>query len=234
MKIVSIVGMKDSGKTSLTTKIISELKNRGNKVATIKDSHHKMEMDRENTDTWKHKQAGSDIVTGVGNTTFFNIMEKLPLERILFLIKVIDEPDYVVIEGFKDYNYPKITTSEELIDEYTIEYVDSFKIKDEEIAPLVDKIENKSCDIVNTLFINNCGYNDGDSIAKGIISGEIDSKDLDKTDVSLSVDGKVIGLNKFVNNFLRESIVGMLKSLKTKQYDVKNKEKIEIAINKKE
>ena len=49
MQIVSVVGRKNSGKTSLTVKIIEELKNRGYKVASIKHSHHQMEMDRENT-----------------------------------------------------------------------------------------------------------------------------------------------------------------------------------------
>ena len=233
MQIISVVGMKNSGKTSLTVRIIKELSKKGYKIATIKDSHHKMEMDKENTDTWKHKQAGSEIVVGVGTTTFFNIMERLPLERLLFLLKIIDEPDFVVIEGFKDYKYSKIATSEEVVDDYTIELVNSFKITDEEVSTLTDKIEKESYDIINTLFINNCGYTDGDSIAKAIIDGQIKNNEVDDVDVSLSIDNKVVGLNKFVNKFIKETIIGMLKSLKTKEYSVNKKEKIEIAIKNK-
>lgn len=233
MRIVSIVGLKNSGKTSLSVKIIKELKKRGYSVATVKDSHHQMEMDRENTDTWQHKEAGSDIVVGLGSTSFFNIREKLSLERLLFLIKAIKEPDFVVIEGFKTYNYPKIATSEEVVDEYTLELVNSFTITDEEIVTLTDKIENKTYDIVNTLFINNCGFNNGDDIAKGIIKDEINSNDLDKVDVNLSIDGKVVGLNRFVNDFIKESILGMLKSLKTEEYSVENQDTIEIIIRNK-
>lgn len=233
MKIISVVGNKNSGKTSLTEKIIKELKKRNYSIATIKDSHHEMEMDRENTDTWKHKEAGSETIVGVGNTTFFNIRKKLPLERLLFLIKMIDEPDFVIIEGFKDYKYPKIATSKEVVDEYTIEIVDSFKISNDEIAILIDKIENKSYDIIDTLFTNNCGFNDGESVAKGIIDEKISITDLDKVNVTLSIDNKVIGLNKFVNDFLKESIMGMIKSLKTKEYFVDKKEKVEIIINNK-
>ena len=55
MKIVSVVGRKNTGKTSLTVKIIEELTKRGYNVASIKHSHHEMEMDREHTDTWRHK-----------------------------------------------------------------------------------------------------------------------------------------------------------------------------------
>ena len=51
MKIVSVVGRKNTGKTSLTVKIIEELTRRGYNVASIKHSHHEMEMDREHTDT---------------------------------------------------------------------------------------------------------------------------------------------------------------------------------------
>ncbi len=71
IKIISVVGKKDTGKTSLTVKIIKELRKRSFKVATIKHSHHMLEMDRENTDTWKHKEAGSETVVGIGSRTFF-------------------------------------------------------------------------------------------------------------------------------------------------------------------
>jgi molybdopterin-guanine dinucleotide biosynthesis protein B len=190
-----------------------------------------MEMDRENTDTWKHKEAGSNLVVGVGNRTFFNLANDLPLERILFLIQLIDSPDFVVIEGFKDYSYPKIATSPELEDEFTLETVDAIAISDDEIAKLVDKIEKNSYDIIDTLYTNECGFNDGKSIAKAIIKDEINYKDtnFDK-DVSLSINEKVIGLNFFVNDFLKNSIIGMLKSLKTEEFGVEEFEKIEIVI----
>ena len=110
MKIVSIVGRKNTGKTSLTVKVIEELSKRGYNVASIKHSHHTMEMDKENTDTWKHKQAGSNVVVGIGSTTFFNVRKEMDLNRLLFLIKYMDDIDFVVIEVFKKYNYPKIIT----------------------------------------------------------------------------------------------------------------------------
>ena len=94
MKIISIVGLKDTGKTSLTNKIISELTNRDYKVASIKHSHHEMMMDREGTDTWKQMESGSDFVVGIGSRTFFNINESIPLERVLFLVKMMCDPDF--------------------------------------------------------------------------------------------------------------------------------------------
>ena len=144
MRVVSVVGKKNSGKTSLTIKIIEALKKRGYNVATIKHSHHTMEMDKENTDTWKHKQAGSEIVVGIGSTSFFNVKERMDLDRLLFLIDLMGNIDFVVIEGFKKYNYPKIATTPDVADEYTIAEVNSFEITPLQIEELINIIEEKA------------------------------------------------------------------------------------------
>lgn len=233
MQIILIAGKKNTGKTSLTVKVIKALAKRGYKVATIKHTHHNMELDKEGTDTWKHKEAGSQLAVGIGSTTFFNVNQEMELERILFLIKMIDNVDFVVIEGFKHYNYPKIATSPNVVDEYTIKEVNSFTITPEEIEDLVDLIEEKGYEIVNTLYNKGCGYNDGDEIAKDIIKGEVNVKDLDSIDVTLSVDGKVVGVNKFVSDFIKQTIVGMLKSLNLKNFGVdedKNLNNVELLI----
>ena len=213
MKIISIVGLKDTGKTSLTNKIISELTNRDYKVASIKHSHHEMMMDREGTDTWKQMESGSDFVVGIGSRTFFNINESIPLERVLFLVKMMCDPDFLVIEGFKNVN--------------------SFEITDEELLDLVDLVEEKAYDIIDTLFVNDCGYNDASVIAKAFVSGDLKYNPDTQADVSLAIDGINIGLNAFVNDFLKETIIGMLKALKTTEYGVEDFNNIEISIKNK-
>ena len=234
MRIVSIVGHKNTGKTSLTVKVIEELCNRGFKVASIKHSHHKMEIDHENKDTWKHKEAGSDLVIGIGERTFFNINETIPLEKLLFLIKVIDDVDFVVIEGFKTYNYAKVCTSPDIEDEYTIAIVDSFTITPDGVSDLVDTIEEKSYDILNTLYVNECGYKDGKLIAQAFAKGDLKYDPDTQSNVSLNIDGINIGLNAFVTDFLKNTILGSLKSLSTEEYGVKDFDKIELVINNKD
>ena len=230
MKIVSIVGKKNTGKTSLTVKVIEELTKRGHNVASIKHSHHSIEMDKENTDTWKHKQAGANLVVGVGSTTFFNSRTEMDLNRILFLIKHMDNFDYVVIEGYKSYNYPKIITSPEVRDEYTIKEVDSFTIDDEGISELVDLIEERGHDIVDTLFANNCGFNNGEAIAREIRHGTLTVDDLDKTHSYLSINDKVVGLNRFVSDYLKQNVVGVINTLNLKDFGVEDIGKIELII----
>ena len=230
MKVISVVGKKNSGKTSLTVKIIKELKKRGYNVSSIKHSHHTMEMDRKDTDTWKHNQAGAGVVVGVGKSTFFNIKKDFDLNRLLFLIKHLDDTDYVVIEGFKKYNYPKIATSKDVVDEYTIKEVDSFTINDDELKELVDLIEVRSHDITDTLFANSCGYSDGEKISEDIRNGKITVDDLDKTHSYLSVNGKIVGLNRFVSDYLKQSTLGIINTLNLKDYGVDEVKNVELLI----
>ena len=234
MKIVSIVGRKNTGKTTLSVKIIEELTKRGYNVASIKHSHHTMEMDRPNTDTWKHKQAGSEIVIGIGKTSFFNIDENLDLERLLYLIRHMGNADFVIIEGFKKYSYPKIATCDEVVDEYTIKKVNAFKITNKEIEELVDLIEMKGHDILNTLFKHNCGFNNAEDIACQIRNGTIKTDELDNTDSYLAIDNKVVGLNRFVSDYIKQTMLGIAKSLNLKDYGVQNIDKIELLINSKD
>ncbi|MGN0177137.1 MAG: molybdopterin-guanine dinucleotide biosynthesis protein B [Methanobrevibacter sp.] len=230
MKIVSIVGRKNTGKTSLTVKVIEELTKRGYNVASIKHSHHTMEMDKENTDTWKHKQAGSNVVVGIGSTTFFNVKKEMDLNRLLFLIKHMDIVDFVVIEGFKKYNYPKIATSPDVVDEYTIKEVDSFTIDNTGLEELVDIIEERSHDIVDTLFANNCGFNNGEAIASEIREGNLTVNELDNVYSYLSIDNKVVGLNRFVSEYLKQTVLGVINTLNLDDYNIENISNIELII----
>ena len=230
MKIVSIVGKKNTGKTSLTVKVIEELTKRGYNVASIKHSHHSIEMDKENTDTWKHKQAGANLVVGVGSTTFFNVNAEYDLNRILYSLKHFDNFDFVIIEGYKSYNYPKIITSPEVRDEYTIKEVDSFTIDENGISELADLIEKRGHDIVDTLFANNCGFNDGDAIAEEIRNENLSVDDLDDIHSYLSIDNKVVGLNRFVSDYLKQNILGIISTLNLDDYGVEEINKVELLI----
>ena len=234
MKIVSIVGNKNSGKTSLTTKLIRELTKRGYNVASVKHSHHNIEMDKPNTDTWRHKQAGANLVVGIGSTTFFNVKEEYDLNRILYLIKHLGNFDFVIIEGFKKYNYPKIATSPEIVDEYTIKEVNSFEADYEMINELADLIEERGHDIVDTLFLNTCGHNNGEEIAHEILKGNIKTDELDEVYSYLSINNKIIGLNRFVSDYIKQTLVGIINSLHIKEYGVDSVDKIELLINNEE
>ena len=167
---------------------------------------------------------------GVGSTTFFNARKEHDLNRILYMIKHFDEYDFVIIEGYKNYNYPKIITSPDVKDEYTIAEVDSFTIDEKGISELADLIEQRGHDIVDTLFANNCGFNNGEAISKEIREGNLTVDELDETHSYLSVDGKVVGLNRFVSHYLKENVIGVINTLNLDDFGVRDIGKIELVI----
>lgn len=105
MKIISIIGYKKTGKTTLVEKLVKALKNYG-PVGTIKhiNEHN---INEPHTDTWKHARAGADVVVAV-----------TPKELVKFswnnnLMDALDElsnagMDFAIVEGFKDSKLPKI------------------------------------------------------------------------------------------------------------------------------
>lgn len=106
--VVSFVGYSNSGKTTFVVKVIQELKKRGCRVALIKHDGHDFEMDHEGTDTWKHRQAGADVVCIASNHKFAMIEttpQPLPLDAI---IAKIDQVDLILTEGFKQEQKPQI------------------------------------------------------------------------------------------------------------------------------
>ena len=59
--LVSIVGKSGSGKTTFLEKLIGVFKQQGYRTGTIKHHLHDFEMDCQGKDSWRHKQAGSEI-----------------------------------------------------------------------------------------------------------------------------------------------------------------------------
>lgn len=155
MKIIAVSGTKNTGKTTLVTKIVKELVNRGFKVGTIKHTHHN--FDTENRDTWKHAQAGAKIVVGSGNETFFTLQESMDVDTILSIMKSIKNPDFVVLEGFKDSNYAKVSTSD-FEDDFTISKVNVFEMDKAELDLLVDLIEERSYGFLQNMDYKKLGF----------------------------------------------------------------------------
>ena len=59
MKVIGIIGWKNSGKTFFAQKIINNLSKKGLKIGSIKRAHHDFDIDKPNTDSYLHRKAGS-------------------------------------------------------------------------------------------------------------------------------------------------------------------------------
>lgn len=99
--VISVVGRSNCGKTTYLEKLISELKKRGYKVATIKHDVHGFEMDTPGKDTWRHSQAGADIVC-ISSPQKMAMIQKVSQELLLDeVIAYIKDVDIIFTEGYK-------------------------------------------------------------------------------------------------------------------------------------
>jgi molybdopterin-guanine dinucleotide biosynthesis protein MobB len=109
--MVAIVGKKKSGKTTTVVGLVAELVRRGHRVMTIKHGHH-FDLDREGTDSYRHRvEGGADRVVAVGPGQF-SVMGSWPGDREVgareLAEKYLHDADIVVVEGFKKEPIPRV------------------------------------------------------------------------------------------------------------------------------
>lgn len=109
--MISVVGKSDTGKTTLLVKLVAELKRRGYRVATVKHDTHGFEVDQPGKDSWRHAQAGSDVVV-ISGPNRLALIEKRQREATLDEIAGrVGNVDIILTEGYKRGDKPKIEVS---------------------------------------------------------------------------------------------------------------------------
>ena len=102
MKTIAVIGWKNSGKTTLVSRLVSHLRKKKFKVGVVKHAHHTFDIDHPNTDSYKIRQAGSYKTTIVSEKRLAHIEEKISSEiDIEELIKLNNGCDILIFEGFK-------------------------------------------------------------------------------------------------------------------------------------
>lgn len=106
--IIAFVGYSGSGKTTLLTKIISILSQKNYKVGTIKHTHHNFETDKPGKDSYLHFHSGAyaSMIISDKKIAFVKRSNEQNISEIV--AKYYSDCDVVFIEGFKDYDLPKI------------------------------------------------------------------------------------------------------------------------------
>lgn len=104
--LAAVSGVKNSGKTTFLTHLVTELKKRGYRVAVIKHDGHEFEADVEGTDSWKMKQAGA-YGTAVFSKGQWMVIKQEPGMEESRLAELFPEADFILLEGFKYSGYPK-------------------------------------------------------------------------------------------------------------------------------
>ena len=110
MKIIGVVGWKNSGKTTLIEKLINEFNNRSLTVSTIKHSHHNFSVDKHGTDSFRHFNAGTKETILTSEKKWVKFSRQLGDSKLNlpYIITQITPVDIVIVEGFKDSDHTKV------------------------------------------------------------------------------------------------------------------------------
>lgn len=104
--VIGFSAYSGTGKTTLITKIVRELKAQGYRVCVIKHDAHQFEIDREGKDSWRFSQAGADmtIISSPTKTALIEQREK----SFPQLIAMVHDVDLILVEGYKQEKIPRI------------------------------------------------------------------------------------------------------------------------------
>jgi molybdopterin-guanine dinucleotide biosynthesis protein B len=111
MKVAGFAGFSGSGKTTLVERLIPAFKLMGLRVSVAKHAHHDFDIDRPGKDTYRHRQAGAFevIVASDHRLALMREFERPARVNVHHLLaELYDGVDWVLVEGFKDSNLPKI------------------------------------------------------------------------------------------------------------------------------
>ena len=121
MIIFGIVGWKNTGKTYFAQKIISSLSSKKIRVASIKHAHHDFDIDHPQTDSFLHRKAGSQqvIISSAKRWAKISELNENQEKKLDDLIDELDDPEIVIVEGYKNENHPKIEIIKDSLDNST-------------------------------------------------------------------------------------------------------------------
>jgi molybdopterin-guanine dinucleotide biosynthesis protein B len=109
--VLGIAGWKNSGKTTLASRLITELTGRGLRVAAVKHSHHDIKLDAEGTDSARLAQAGANQVAVVSPARWGIRREIAGGDKepdLVDVIAALGPADIVLVEGYKRAAISKI------------------------------------------------------------------------------------------------------------------------------
>lgn len=246
MKAVAVIGFKGSGKTTVAELLVRSLKSRGLRVAALKHAHGGITL--YDDDSSRLFKAGADFAAALSEG------EALELKRgranLWQYIAALRGFDFLVVEGFKS-EFPgsrvvvarNAEEAKQLSSPLVIAYTGGVareRPAPELPAPLVDfeseperladLVLERSMEPLPALNCGFCKYGSCVALAEAIARGEASHEECAvlKSTVRLVVDGAPIELNPFVQDVVRNVLLGLVSSLKGVP---RNPRKVEVTVS---
>ena len=235
MKAIAVNGITKSGKTTVCEILISGLRQRGFSVGSVKEIHfEQFQIDPDSkTNTNRHKTAGAQLVTARGLfETDILYQSMLPINEILMHY----DHDFVILEGVTDCNVPRILTAHS--EQEIADAIDGRAVAVSGVFANDHQGEMMGLPIINPLTESDrlvdfvlehafeplpscdpeccsaCGF---DCRA---FAGEVAHRRaprsgcvLTSQDVELLIDGRAITMVPFVQNILKNAVMGVVSEL---------------------
>jgi molybdopterin-guanine dinucleotide biosynthesis protein B len=108
--VFGIAGWKNSGKTTLAARLVTELTERGYAVTAVKHAHEGFDIDQPGRDSYRLREAGARRVI-LSSPKRWALMQELGSSPEIAFKDILAEAgpcDLVLVEGFKKEAFPKI------------------------------------------------------------------------------------------------------------------------------
>ena len=109
-RMISIVGKKNAGKTTLLVALAAELVRRKFRVMTLKHGTHAADLDQQGKDTWRHWHEGKAervLLEAPGQRVLFQ-HTKEESDPFTLARRYLDGADIILVEGFSKFPIPKL------------------------------------------------------------------------------------------------------------------------------
>jgi len=110
--LLGFAAFSGTGKTTLITQLLPKLIERGLRVGMVKHSHHDIEMDNPNKDSYKLRKAGACqmVLASPHRTILFAEQDEPEEPQLITQLNWLntDELDLVLVEGFRHEAFTKI------------------------------------------------------------------------------------------------------------------------------
>ena len=208
--ILSVVGPKNSGKTTLCEALVRTLTRDGLRIATIKHDAHSFEVDHEGKDSYRLKHAGSRTTILASDTRVFvtTDVDAAPslVELVARYVEGAGPIDMVLAEGFKQGPQPKIEVSRSATGKPTVATPETGLIATAADSQMDRGVPHFDLDDVEGIarFIRQDFLRD--EFVPNATAGD--------TNVTVRVNGEVISINPFATKMFDGAVAGLVDALK--------------------
>lgn len=221
MIAVGIVGFKNTGKTTLAVALGEELARRGVRAAAAKfTSHEGVDASGTDSDRLRKAYGSAALLAPDGAAVFWE--GRRHLQDLLPILGA----DVLVVEGGKELGWlPRVLLLRSVADAGTLDQglalascgqVPGYDMEHvADVGALADLVLARGFALAG-LDCGACGREDCAALARDIVAGKASPKDCSSSfsGVEVTVNGRTVAMNPFVQRVFSASVLGMLREFK--------------------